>query len=99
VTDAQRQLHEALKARKFELEIARGAAPDYDLEERIETAWRVLQWLEQATFRQARPEACTLYRGPHARPRVPHGNISAPPRRPNLKLAVSIRGQGPSQAR
>jgi hypothetical protein len=61
VTEAQRQLHQALKVHKFDLEIERGAASDCDLEERIEATRRVLKWLEQATFRQAQPEACTLH--------------------------------------
>jgi hypothetical protein len=61
MTDAQRKLHQALKAHKFDLEIERGTASDCDLEERIEATRRVLKWLEQATFRQAQPEACTLH--------------------------------------
>jgi hypothetical protein len=61
MTDAQRKLHQALKAHKFDLEIERDAASDCDLEERIEATRRVLKWLEQATFRQAQPEACTLH--------------------------------------
>jgi DNA-binding MurR/RpiR family transcriptional regulator len=53
MTDAQRQLHQALKAHQSELEIERDAASDRNLEERIEATGRVLKWLEQATFRQA----------------------------------------------
>jgi hypothetical protein len=48
MTDAQRKLHQALKAHKFDLEIERDAASDCDLEERIEATRRVLKWLEQA---------------------------------------------------
>jgi hypothetical protein len=61
MTDAQRKLHQALKAHKFDLEIERDAASDCDLEERIEATGQLLEWLEQAleppTFRQAQPEA------------------------------------------
>jgi hypothetical protein len=83
MTDAQRQLHQALKARnKFDLEIERGTASD-DLEDRIEATGRVLKWLEQAlepaTFRQAQPEASTLHQdvnlllGKTPRARLPRG--------------------------
>jgi hypothetical protein len=59
-TDAQRQLHQALKTHTSDLEIERGAALDCDLDDRIESARQLLEWLEQAletpTFREAQPE-------------------------------------------
>jgi hypothetical protein len=60
MTDAQRQLHQALKTHISDLEIERGAALDYDLDERLEATGRVLKWLEQAALEQ--PEECTLHR-------------------------------------
>jgi hypothetical protein len=64
MTDAQRQLHQALKTHKSDLEIERGAALDYDLDDRIEATGQLLEWLEQAletpTFRQAQPETVSL---------------------------------------
>jgi antitoxin component HigA of HigAB toxin-antitoxin module len=65
-TDAQRQLHQALKTHTSDLEIERGAALDYDLDDRIEAARQLLKWLEHAletpTFRQAQPEPVRLMR-------------------------------------
>ena len=49
--EAQRQLYQALKAHKAELEITRGVAPGSDLEilhRRIEAARLLLEWLSQA---------------------------------------------------
>jgi hypothetical protein len=61
MTDAQRQLHQALKAHKFYLEITRGIAlpPHLEalLDRRIEAARLLLEWTSQApTFRQAQSE-------------------------------------------
>jgi hypothetical protein len=65
-TDAQRQLHQALKTHTSDLEIERGSALDCDLDDRIEAARQLLEWLEQAletpTFRQAQPEPERLMR-------------------------------------
>jgi hypothetical protein len=49
MNEAQRQLHDELNA------------PTSDLEERLAATRRVLDWLEQATFKQAETEACTLH--------------------------------------
>jgi hypothetical protein len=51
MTDAQRRLHQALKAYKFDLEIKRE-----DLADQIEAARLVLEGLEQALEPQAQPE-------------------------------------------
>ncbi len=48
MTEAQRQLHQALNAHKSDLEIEQAATSDCDFEERIEATRRVLKWLEQA---------------------------------------------------
>jgi hypothetical protein len=53
MTDAQRQLYQALNAHQFDLEMERDTASNCDLEERIEATRLVLKWLEQATFGQA----------------------------------------------
>jgi hypothetical protein len=62
-TNAQRQLHQALMTHTSDLEIERGAALDCDLDDRIEAARQLLEWLEQAletpTFRQAQPDRKT----------------------------------------
>jgi hypothetical protein len=62
MTDAERDLHQALKAHKFDLEITRGIAlpPHLEvlLDRRIEAAELLLEWLEQApTFRHAQPDS------------------------------------------
>jgi hypothetical protein len=59
--DAQVLLYQALNAHKSDLEIEKAATPDCNLEKRLEATRRVLIWLEQATFKQARPEACSLH--------------------------------------
>jgi hypothetical protein len=49
--EAQRQLHQALKAHKFELEVIRGVAAGPDLEvldRRIEAIRLLLEWIWQA---------------------------------------------------
>jgi antitoxin component HigA of HigAB toxin-antitoxin module len=65
-TEAQCQLHLTLKTHTSDLEIERGAALDCDLDDRIEAAWQLLEWLEQAletpTFKQAQPEPVGLMR-------------------------------------
>jgi hypothetical protein len=59
--DAQVLLYQALNAHKSDLEIERAAASDCGLEERLEAARRVLQWLKQATSKQAQPEDPTFH--------------------------------------
>ena len=106
MTDAQRQLHQALKVHKFDLEIERGAASDCDLEDRIEATGRVLKWLEQATLREARGKACMLHRDvnlllgndPAVRARTA-GRIAGRLTEASLQGGASICGQGPSRAR
>jgi hypothetical protein len=49
--EGRRQLYEALKAHKFELEITRGVASGLDLEaldRRIEAARLLLEWISRA---------------------------------------------------
>jgi hypothetical protein len=51
MTTRERQLYQALKAHKFELEITRSDASGPDREavnRRIEAAWQLLEWLSQA---------------------------------------------------
>jgi hypothetical protein len=64
MTDAQRQLHQALMTHRSDLEIERGAELDYDLDDRIEATGQLIEWLEQAfetpTFRQAQLKTVSL---------------------------------------
>jgi hypothetical protein len=58
MTDAQRQLRQALKAYQSDLETEPDAASDAGLKDRIEATRRVLEWLDdQALEPQARLEA------------------------------------------
>jgi hypothetical protein len=78
MTDAQRQLYQALKTLRSDLEIERGGALDYDLDDRIEATQRVLEWLEQALEQLG---ACTLHQDVILLPRRPGarstGNLGA----------------------
>jgi hypothetical protein len=47
MTDAQRQLEQALKAQQSDLETQRYNAPGCDLDDQIEATQRVLEWLDE----------------------------------------------------
>jgi hypothetical protein len=55
-TEAQGELHQALKAHQSDLEIQRDAAPACGLEDRIEATRRVLEWLDHQAF-EIEPQA------------------------------------------
>jgi hypothetical protein len=56
MTDAQRQLEQALMAQQFDLETQRDDAPGCDLDDQIEAIRGVLKWLdEQALELTPRP--------------------------------------------
>jgi hypothetical protein len=59
--DAQVLLYQALNAHKSDLAIERDAAPDCDLEDRVEATGRVLTWLNEAASRWDQPKALTLH--------------------------------------
>jgi hypothetical protein len=72
MTDAQRQLYQALKTYTSDLKIERGSPFSYGLDNRIEATQHVLEWLGQAL---EQPEAMlhqdvNLLPGPPARPRA-----------------------------
>jgi hypothetical protein len=52
MTNAQRELYEALNAHKFVLELELSATLNCYLDERIEATRLVLKWLEQAAVGQ-----------------------------------------------
>jgi hypothetical protein len=47
MTDAQRQVEQALKAQKSDLEAQRDDAPGCDLDDQIEATRHVLKWLDE----------------------------------------------------
>ncbi len=48
MTDAQRQLYQALKTHRSDLESERGGAFSYGMDNQIEATQHVLEWLGQA---------------------------------------------------
>jgi hypothetical protein len=62
MTDAQRQLRQALKAHQSDLETGRDTASDRSLADRIEATRRVLKWLDDQVEPHAQPDAAATLR-------------------------------------
>jgi hypothetical protein len=81
--DARRQLYQALKAHKFDLEITRSVTSGLDLEvldRRIEAVQLLLEWLSQAL--EPPPEASPAAQTPPPS-RVQAGQDQTPPSAPD----------------